>query len=91
MTRQKPKPIGERPDIDERGRIEARLRILKNWRGRLGSELQMDPALLWPTASLTRLARHPADLDREVDSPEVRNWQKGEFGEALRGVLATLH
>ncbi len=91
LDRQKHKPTGERPDPDERGRIEARLRSLKNWRDRLGSELQVDSALLWPTASLTRLARHPGDLGAELDSPEVRNWQKGEFGEALRGVLATFN
>lgn len=91
LTRQRHKPTWERPDVDERRRTDARLRILKNWRGGLSGELQMEPALLWPTASLTRLARHPADMDSELDSPEVRDWQKVEFGEDLRGVLATLH
>ena len=90
-TGQKHTPSGEKPDPVERGRIEARLRSLKNWRDRLSGELQVDSALLWPTASLTRLARHPGDLDSELDSPEVRNWQKGGFGEALKRVLATLN
>ena len=88
LARQKHKPTGERLAPDERERMDARLRSLKNWRARLGGELQVDPALLWPTASLTRLARHPGDLGAELDSPEVRSWQKGEFGEALRRVLA---
>ena len=91
FTREKHKPTGERPTIAERDRIEARLRSLKNWRNRLGGELQMDSALLWPTASLTKLARRPGDLESELESPEVRNWQKGEFGEDLRRVLATLN
>ena len=66
-----------------------RLRSLKEWRSRLGNELQLDASLLWPTVSLERLARHPRGLDEEVASPEVRDWQKREFGSALRRFLDT--
>ena len=50
----------------------------------------MDSALLWPAVSLERLARRPGGLHSELDSPEVRSWQKREFSSALRRVLATL-
>ena len=59
----------------------------KTWRSQLGQELRLDPGLLWPTVSLERLARSPGNLDAELASPEVRSWQKREFGAALRGVL----
>ncbi len=71
----------------ERREVEVRLRALKTWRSQLGQELRLDPGLLWPTVSLERLARSPGSLDAELVSPEVRSWQKGEFGAALRGVL----
>ena len=74
----------------ERETVKARLQSLKTWRSELGSKLELDPALLWPSASLERLARSPCSLQSELASPEVRSWQKGEFGTALRGALTTL-
>ena len=74
----------------ERREVEIRLRGLKTWRSQMGQELRLDPGLLWPAVSLERLARSPDSLDAELVSPEVRRWQKREFGGALRGVLATL-
>ena len=88
----RPKPIRNEGALDpeERERVMLHLRVLKTWRGLLGRELQMDPSLLWPTVSLERLARRPDDLDPEFVSPEVRSWQRREFGDALRRTLATL-
>ena len=88
----RPKPIRNEGALDpaERERVMLHLRVLKTWRGQLGRELQMDPSLLWPTVSLERLARRPDDLDSEFVSPEVRNWQRREFGADLRKTLATL-
>ena len=74
----------------ERREVEIRLRGLKTWRSQMGQELRLDPGLLWPAVSLERLARSPDSLEAELVSPEVRRWQKREFGGALRGVLATL-
>ena len=70
--------------------VRTRSKSLKTWRSQLGKELAMDSALLWPAVSLERLARRPRDLHSELDSPEVRSWQKREFSSALRRVLATL-
>ena len=77
-------------DPAERESVRSRLRGLKTWRSRLGRELRLDSGLLWPAISLERLARRPGSLDSELVSPEVRSWQKREFGAALRTVLATL-
>lgn len=74
----------------ERKRVGIRLGSLKTWRTQLSGELRLDPGLLWPAVSLERLARRPGSLDSEFESAEVRNWQRREFGDALRGVLATL-
>ena len=74
----------------ERREVEIRLRGLKTWRSQMGQELRLDPGLIWPAVSLERLARSLDSLEAELVSPEVRRWQKREFGGALRGVLATL-
>ncbi len=74
----------------KRESVRTRIRSLKTWRSELGRKLRLDPGLLWPAVSLERLARCPDSLHSELVSPEVRSWQKREFGEALRGVLATL-
>ena len=73
-----------------REKVETRLQILKAWRTQLGLDLELNPGLLWPTASLKRLAQCPDEMDSQLVGPNVRNWQKHEFGESLRGVLATL-
>ena len=90
VTRPKRERTGDRLGPAERKRATARLKKLKEWRNQIGRELQLDASLLWPTVSLERLSRCPSGLDAEVDSPEVRGWQRREFGESLRRVLATL-
>ena len=67
-----------------------RLTRLKAWRTEQGKALELDPALLWPAASLERLSRDNGDLDEEFASPEVRRWQAREFGEPLRKFLADI-
>jgi ribonuclease D len=61
---------------------------LRSWRTEEGKRLSLDPALIWPAASLDRLARAPATLDQELESPEVRRWQAREFRGPLRAYLS---
>jgi len=67
-----------------------RLKDLKQWRKSLGQSLELDPSLLWPTSSLSRLARLPEDLPAEFDETEVRKWQVKEFSESLACCLKEL-
>ncbi len=71
----------------EREGISRRLSKLKQWRIAQGKRLSLDPALLWPMKSLQRIARSPDNLQAELLEPEVRRWQREEFGESLRGAL----
>ncbi len=71
----------------EREGISSRLSKLKQWRIGHGKHLSLDPALLWPMKSLQRIARSPDKLESELRDPEVRQWQREEFGKSLRRVL----
>ena len=66
---------------------QARLQKLKHWRADKGAALGLDPALIWPAASLERLAQEPAAWDGE-GTAEVRAWQRREFGSELGEALA---
>ena len=90
VTRPRPTRSEEKLSPAEREMVRTRSKSLKTWCSQLGKELSMDSALLWPAVSLERLARRPGGLHSELDSPEVRSWQKSEFSSALRRVLATL-
>ena len=71
----------------------SRLSILKEWRLRKGSELSLDPAILWPVASLQRIARKPAELSEELsneNNPDVRKWQKDLLAKELEILVKTL-
>ncbi|MCH9036412.1 MAG: HRDC domain-containing protein [Chloroflexi bacterium] len=61
---------------------------LRSWRTEEGKRLSLDPALIWPAASLDRLARASVTLDQELESPEVRRWQAREFRGSLRAYLS---
>ena len=64
-----------------------RLELLKSWRRDLGSSLEIDPSLVWPTASLERIARDITTLKTEPHSVEVRNWQTKKFLENMYGFI----
>jgi ribonuclease D len=83
---QRPPYIAERPGEKEIGRLNR----LKIWRKSLGSELSLDPALLWPMVSLERLAKNPATLESEIQSEVVRKWQREAFQESLRRQVQSL-
>jgi ribonuclease D len=67
-----------------------RLTHLKAWRVSLGATLSLDPSLLWPTASLERLAKSPHTLCAELTSADIRHWQRDRFALALRAYLESL-
>jgi ribonuclease D len=80
------------PMTDERMSREQvqRLMRLKAWRVSLGATLSLDPSLLWPTASLERLAKAPDTLDSELASADIRRWQCDSFAAALGAYLESL-
>ncbi len=85
------RPVQPRPPRVPRGQrevISRRLAKLKQWRIAQGKELSLDPALLWPMRSIQRIAREPDKLESEMQDPEVRRWQRKEFGKSLRRALA---
>ncbi len=70
---------------------QQRAQRLKQWRSGKGVSLGLDPAHIWPAASLERLALNPAEWEWESDpdgAPEVRNWQRQEFAPELKQALA---
>ena len=67
-----------------------RLGRLKAWRMALGVTLSLDPSLLWPMASLERLARAPDIFDAELASAGIRRWQRDRFAAALGACLESV-
>ena len=79
-----PRSLDPRPTKQQ----EDRLRALKTWRNELGEQLDVDASLLWPMASLERLARYPEEFGNEIDTSSViRNWQRDEFKDVLQESL----
>jgi ribonuclease D len=66
-----------------------RLDRLKEWRISLGSDLSLDPSLLWPLTSLKRLAKAPDTLGVELTSDNIRNWQRNVVASSLQACLDT--
>jgi ribonuclease D len=63
-----------------------RLGALKTWRKKQGEVMSLDPSLLWPTASLERMALHPEAKDKELfesHNNDVRQWQRKMFCEQI--------
>ena len=80
------------PMTDERMSREQvqRLGRLKAWRVSLGTTLSLDPSLVWPTASLERLAKAPAMLSSELTSADIHRWQRDRFTATLSAYLESL-
>ena len=85
------RPINRQPrsrlSKTQRAEISTRLDRLKKWRTATGKSLSLDPALIWPMTSMKSLASSPKDLETELSSPEVRKWQRAEFGPSVRRAL----
>ena len=83
-------PIRRLPPMPDEGMSREqfqRLGRLKAWRVSLGATLSLDPPLLWPTASLERLAKAPDMLESELASADIRRWQRDRFASALSAYL----
>lgn len=88
-------PPYERPPSPRRPRMASagkkRMEKLKAWRKAHGEELKIDPSMVWPMASLERLAWEPETVDGETRAQqEVRRWQAAEFGRSLLKAVAGL-
>ena len=81
-------PRGRRLSRAERAKVAHRLDKLKAWRTEHAKRLSLAVGLLWPMASLQRLASFPDDLESELDAPEIRQWQREEFEESLRELVS---
>tara|TARA_B100000745_G_scaffold299996_1_gene252340 strand:+ start:2305 stop:3453 length:1149 start_codon:yes stop_codon:yes gene_type:complete len=91
-------PEYHRPPRDRRGIFwtkESKLRLqrFKQWRMDLGAVLGLDPPLLWPTISLERWSFCTVNQDSPKPSfsePEVRSWQRREFGNRFESMINSL-
>ena len=64
-----------------------RLSRLKEWRSSLGTSLSLAPSLIWPLTSLERLAKAPENLIVELESDEIRHWQRNVVVSSLQACL----
>ena len=87
-----PRPVQEK--IANKGRnaeYSRRLKDLKSWREGIGKQLNLDPPLIWPTNSLSQLAHSTYSTNQAIlESDDIRVWQKGQFGDSIRNILADL-
>lgn len=84
-------PVQRPPRVEFVRSTEAeskRLTHLKAWRTSLGSSLSLDPSLLWPLASLERLAKAPDTLSVELTSGSIRSWQRNVVASSLQDCLS---
>lgn len=65
------------------------LKRLKEWRMSMGSQLSLDPSLLWPLASLERISRNPESFSDELSSEDIRRWQRDQFVSPIADILKT--
>lgn len=88
-------PLVYRPELPRRFNAwtpesKDRLQRLKQRRTSLGTNLQIDPALVWPAPSLERIALNPETWRAEIlddGTREVRAWQRQEFSQHLMELL----
>ena len=86
-------PIRRPPHITTKSpsqKQNLRLSSLKAWRASLGVTLSLDPSLLWPKASMERLARAPETLNAEIDSSNIRRWQRDHIASSIRTHMESL-
>ena len=84
----RPRPRGEARRLEEVYR--KRLDALKAWRKERAAGLCVEPSLVWPIASMERIAREPESAAAEMEGSDVRRWQAGEFGPSLAAAVRGL-
>jgi ribonuclease D len=87
---ERPRPVGSRSPWTKSARN--RFASLKKWRDERARSLGLEPAPLWPTGSLERLAKYPNVVDEEIGGTSktgVRRWQQDAYGEEVRKLLKT--
>lgn len=68
--------------------VPDRIQALKGWRDRKAAELELDPPLLLTKMQLTAVATECPRTIKAVNAlPDLKNWQKKEFGRAIAGIL----
>ncbi len=79
----KPRPLKQPRWTNSSGKI---LKSLKSWRLSKGDILNIDPSLIWPMASLEKMALHKTILKDELfgdDCSIVRKWQRDQFSNEI--------
>ncbi len=68
--------------------VPDRIKVLKDWRDRQAAELELEPPLLLTKAQMTAVATAcPRTLEALEALPDLKNWQKKEFGQAITTCL----
>lgn len=79
-----------RPNVEERKKIDDRLKRLKAWRVGESIRLGLHVGLIWPGVSLERLAKKPDEIREEMKMPEIRSWQRRQWENSLGDVLDSM-
>jgi ribonuclease D len=74
-------PVWRRSSMERMGK-------LKDWRVRKGTELGLEPSLIWPSSALERLSLYPEKRKAEFQEPQedTRDWQRAAFSEELENL-----
>ena len=68
--------------------VEARVALLKRWRGQIAEDLALDPGVLINNALLEEAARLRPRQVSELAALPLKNWQRQVLGEGLVAALA---
>ena len=82
-----PAPTRRSISSGERNAARKRLGLLKDWRMEHARGLGIEAGLVWPAASLERLSLDATQFEHELQSGDVRSWQRQQFGESLSAFL----
>ena len=90
----KPRPKIDKKIIkishDDQIHMKERLEHLKSWRINISKKLNLAPSLIWPLASLNRLAKKSHEFESELSDISIKNWQKKVFSKDLDNFLTSL-
>ncbi|MCL0043016.1 HRDC domain-containing protein [Dehalococcoidia bacterium] len=86
----KNRPSADRRTSRRNAEQETRFKLMKEWRLEHSKNLFLDAGLLWPMASLERLAKNPKAIDEEMSAPDVREWQRNTLGKSLHSCVEKL-